>query len=398
MERATRKSLDALTGARFLAAIWVVLYHYNGRFRFASQAQQDQYAAGPHSHLDMFIGQGHLAVDFFFLLSGFILAYTYLDSDGSLRGGSQAFWVARIARIYPIYLVGLLVGLGPYLADSHTFMSVVGSGLAHIFMLQAWIPQTLDWNQPSWSLSVEAFFYALFPLLLPLIARARRSGLWLILACSWLAFAAMLLTLWAVGVTQGLTTLWWWGDFVRYVPLFSLPEFIVGVALVLLFVRYGRDAIPVLRNASDDLLRNATIWVVVALLVVLISLPAIGFSTGDVDGMAIFAMPLLAALIYLLAFQTGGVARLLAHPRLVWLGEISYGVYILHWPVWYLVSGFATTFLHVEVDNFALLIVYLGLVLVAAGLGFKYIERPGRRAIRARWSQRIPTPSVSVVR
>jgi len=114
--------------------------------------------------------------------------------------------------------------------------------------------------------------------------------------------------------------------------------------------------------------------------------------------MAIFAMPLLAALIYLLAFQTGGVARLLAHPRLVWLGEISYGVYILHWPVWYFVSGFATTFLHVEIDNFALLIVYLGLVLVAAGLGFKYIERPGRRAIRARWSQRIPTPSVSVVR
>lgn len=395
MERTARKSLDALTGARFLAALWVVIYHYNGRFRFTTTAQEQAYVAGPHSPLDLFISQGHIGVDFFFLLSGFILAYTYLDNNGAVRGGTRAFWVARIARIYPVYLLGLIVGFGPYLAESHGLLGVFGSGLAHIFMLQAWLPQTLGWNQPSWSLSVEAFFYALFPLLAPLIARAQRRSLWQILACSWLVFALVLLALWAIGTGGNLTGLWWWGDVVRYLPLFSLPEFIAGMALGLLFVRYGQDGIAGLQQRSGWSIGDATVVLTLILVILLIGIPALGFNTGDVDGMAIFAMPLLLALIYLLAFQTGGIARALSHPRLVWLGEISYGVYILHWPIWYLLSGFASQVLHVEVDNFALLVVYLALVIVAAGLSFVFIERPARRAIRARWGQAQPVAVVN---
>jgi peptidoglycan/LPS O-acetylase OafA/YrhL len=72
-----RKSLGALTGARFLAALWVLVYHYTVEFRFATSQQSLQYQAGGRSPLETLIGQGHLAVDFFFILSGFILAYTY---------------------------------------------------------------------------------------------------------------------------------------------------------------------------------------------------------------------------------------------------------------------------------------------------------------------------------
>lgn len=393
-----RRSLNALTSVRFLAAMWVVIYHYNRKFRFATAVQEQHYVAGPHSPLDLLISQGHIAVDFFFLLSGFILAYTYSDNGGTLRGGARVFWVARVARIYPVYLLGLLLGLGPYLADGHRLSGVISSGLAHIFMLQAWLPQTQDWNQPSWSLSVEAFFYALFPVLLPLIARGRRRGLWQILICSWLAFALVLLALWAVGTIGGLTGLWWWGDIVRYIPIFSLSEFIAGTALGLLFVHYGRDAIPMFHRLTKRGTGNATVVLTLILTAVLIGIPALGFNTGDVDGMAIFAMPLLAALIYLLAFQTGSIAHALSNPKVVWLGKISYGVYILHWPIWYLLSGFATTTLHLKIDSFALLIVYLVLVVGAAGLSFEYIERPARSAIRARWSQVQSDPTVSAAR
>ncbi|HEV8194720.1 MAG TPA: acyltransferase, partial [Ktedonobacterales bacterium] len=237
VQQEARKSLGALTGARFLAALWVLVYHYTVEFRFATVQEIAQYQDSRQSPLEVLIGQGHLAVDFFFILSGFILAYTYVTAEGAVRGGQWAFWVARIARIYPVYLLGLLLGLGPFLLNEHNIHKVALSAGAHLVMLHAWLPGTLDLNQPSWSLSVEAFFYALFPLLLPLLARLRRRGLVLAFVCTWLGFGLLLAGLALLGKLDGWGIQWWWRDFVRYNPVINLPDFIVGIALGLLFIR-----------------------------------------------------------------------------------------------------------------------------------------------------------------
>jgi peptidoglycan/LPS O-acetylase OafA/YrhL len=149
MQQATRRSLDALTGARFLAALWVVVYHYTLEFRFPSLKEALHYQYGHHTPFDLLILQGHLAVDFFFLLSGFILAYTYISDSGRLRGSPRAFWVARIARIYPVYLLGLALAFYPYATAQDGPIPVLESGAAHLLMLHTWFPQTLAWNQPS---------------------------------------------------------------------------------------------------------------------------------------------------------------------------------------------------------------------------------------------------------
>jgi peptidoglycan/LPS O-acetylase OafA/YrhL len=326
--------------------------------------------------------QGHLAVDFFFLLSGFILAYTYLAADGSARGGKRAFWVARIARIYPLYLLGLLLGMEPYLVSGHRLFGVGTSAVASLFLLQAWIPSTLGWNQPAWSLSVEAFFYLLFPLLLPLAAHLSRRGLWRVVVGAWAVFAAIILVLYLLGLHYA--TLWWWGDFVRYNPLVSLPEFIVGMTLGLLFVR--SDGVSGLHRWSDRGLNRAIAVVATLLLALLLIASATRYSTGDLDSMAVFALPFLATLIGLLAFGRGVISRALAHPRMLWLGEISYGVYIVHWPVWFLLSALAVSGLHLSVNSPVLFLVYLALTPIVAGVSFVYLERPARRFIRDRWS------------
>ena len=84
--------LAALTGLRFFLAIWVVLFHF-ARFP----------AAGFPVPVKNILSSGFLGVDVFFLLSGFLMAYNYLDGAGALVTTNRHFWAARFARIYPVY-------------------------------------------------------------------------------------------------------------------------------------------------------------------------------------------------------------------------------------------------------------------------------------------------------
>ena len=397
MGQAARKPLSALTGARFLAAFWVVIYHFAIQFRYDPLAGKPPTTNALPPLLAPIILQGHLAVDFFFLLSGFILAYTYATNEGALRGTRREFWVARIARVYPVYLLGLLLGLEPFLKIEPNLAIVGFSALTHLLLAHGWIPVALDWNQPSWSLSVEATFYLAFPLILPLIGRLRRRGLWLVLIGSWLLFGALDLTLQTLS-EHGFSTLLGWRDIVRYNPAVSFPEFVAGMALGLLFTRSGAKALQRLSGWAID----ALLIVALALLVLaLAAIDSLGLANAPVDIGAPFVLPLLATMILLLAFQRGALAWALSTPLAVWLGEISYAMYILHkplWallsgPLWALVDGLSLAITRRPADNLALLAAFSALIVACAGLSFRFFERPLRRWIRARWGQPAqPTP------
>lgn len=167
--------IGALTGIRFVAAAWVVLFHI--------QLFNDG-AFGP---LEPFVRQGDLGVDLFFLLSGFVLAHNYLDHLGpspSIPDAGRFLW-ARLSRIWPLYMVAILLG-GALLAIRQGAFGTtpkvpltLGKFLEQVVMIQQWraydVPYS-SWTGPAWSISAEWLAYLCFPVLAILVWRLQRHA------------------------------------------------------------------------------------------------------------------------------------------------------------------------------------------------------------------------------
>ena len=159
------KQLNGLTSIRFFLAMWVACFHSCEEFRNISFIFQ-------------IINKGYVAVEGFFLLSGLILAYNY-DKKFSLVD----YFQNRFARIYPLYFLSLLIAF-PLFAyfQSNTqtnYLSTIAEvSLSSVFMIQSWNSSwLLHLNAPTWSLSVEAFLYFLFPLSILLLRRITKISL-----------------------------------------------------------------------------------------------------------------------------------------------------------------------------------------------------------------------------
>ena len=303
-----------LTSLRFFAAMSVVFYHTYAPFLPSRPLP---------AFADAVISLGFLGVSFFFVLSGFILAYNYLPARGesaAMRTDSRTFFVARFARIYPLYLLGLLIH-APFVAAyrlDHDPSEAIALGKLFVTfavnagLLEGWL-QFLSggWNQPGWSLSAEAFFYALFPFVAPIVWRSRHGD------------AVLLVLLLALAmIASVLAHTGWIGSYrsfnLEILPLARLPEFLFGIVLARSY-----------RRSSD---RSAwPLWVAGALvLCVAVSLQ------GQIPLALLhygIPMPAFAMIILGLGRGTGFAQRLLSHPTLVLLGEASYGIYILHVPL-----------------------------------------------------------------
>ena len=164
------QELKPLTSLRFIAAFWVLLYHFK-------------------DHLGLGMGQfglvadGYLGVDLFFTLSGFILAHVYLSHLEGGRFGYGGFLKNRIARVYPMHLAALgamlvlfagaaILGVGESNPDAFRLSDLP----AHLLMIHAWgATPSVGWNFPSWSISAEWLAYLLFPIVAGVVKRTNVS-------------------------------------------------------------------------------------------------------------------------------------------------------------------------------------------------------------------------------
>lgn len=361
-----RPNLPALTGLRFVAALGVVVFHRG----------QDWLAAYGPQWLRPVGASGYVGVSLFFVLSGFILAYTYFEHS-ERPPDAREFYLARIARIYPVYLVGLLVALPFGLRQLAATATLGGKGAlaaalgSEVLLLQGWYPETAcGLNCPGWSLSVEVFFYALFPLLGFLFYRSLRAHLALVAPLTLLALLGPVL--YHVVQPDGLThvdpaTHTFLVGLVKYNPLLHLPEFMLGIVVAALhFAWAGRRG-----WWSDPLLPGALIGLA---LFNGPRLPHLVLHNG-------LLAPVFGWLILALARPTSLVSRALAWRPVVLLGEASYSLYIVHMPLWMWYSALGKRVVS-EARLGLTFPIYLGVCLAVSLLLYQTVELPARRALR----------------
>jgi peptidoglycan/LPS O-acetylase OafA/YrhL len=305
----SKKEFFAINGIRFLAAFWVLLFHAEGQFGALESLRWLQPA----------IEQGPMAMTVFFVLSGYILSYRYKNFANA--EDYQQFTAARIARLYPVYL---FIGLVTLWTLPHSFQHYFLSsefGLAgqllfsfivvvlFVLAIQAWFPSLFYvWNfNGSWSLSVEAFFYALFP---HLRRALNRYGLFGLRAIVYGAPLFMMLLL--AGSIASMTSPQFDTKLYYVLPIFRLPEFIFGIAGYILFVE----------RQQDKTLLATLMWLGLAALTVCVPLVKV---PGLMDWSWLALLPLMGIFVATLRAE--------APPRIKqfinYLGRISYSVYMI---------------------------------------------------------------------
>ncbi len=347
--------LPLLTSLRFLAAFEVVVFHCGSEFigLLASPVQ-------------MFFQHGYEAVSFFFVLSGFVLAYAYHSpSRHSSSVVRWSYYRARLIRIYPVYVLGLLLAAPIFYWSSvvkqttDPTVAVAALGLVPL-LLQSWNPPTaLAWNAPAWSLSVEAAFYAVFPWLSQTFFAhpgAARAASLVVLVCGMEGIRMYLL---ACGATDA---------FVYFFPVFHLPSFLCGVALAHLFLRRAPSA-----KVANLLFHGAA----AALVTLWVSTVPRSWASSN-----IVLVPLYSLLILGATRCTGVIARALSSRALAILGDSSYALYILHMPLHFWWGRLKSSMLPDPAYDAVWAIAFLPVVISVSVVTFLYLEDPIRRAMR----------------
>jgi peptidoglycan/LPS O-acetylase OafA/YrhL len=337
--------LDSLTGLRFIAAFTVFGFHVG------VGGLVDQGRVGAIQ--DLIFGQGAAGVSFFFVLSGFVLAWSARASDTAPR-----FWRRRIAKIYPNHVVTWFIALAALLAAGTTV--TLSAALPSLFLLQAWVPDPAVFfgvNTVSWSLSCEVFFYALFPLLYRWIIRI--PGRWL-----WSAAAGALATIWLVPLLVQLlpSSYHYWAIWI--LPVARLPEFCAGMLLALVVL--------------DGRWPWRRVWPAAVL-------TAFAYLTcrwlpEDIRIVAASAIPLALLVAAVGAADAAGRPSFLRSRWAVWLGQISFAFYLIHQLTLRLVGRAAGTN-HGMLAEFGLALMALAIAVVASWLLYRYVELPGVRLL-----------------
>ena len=355
--------LDHLTFTRFLAALTVVIFHYGSHLApFNIQPFDQIFQAGP------------IAVSYFYALSGFIMAIAYYRPQQPKNFNRWKYWLARFARIYPVYLLALLL---VFFANYTKTDNAIGQLLLNLSMLQAWVPSyPLSLNSPGWSLSVEAFFYLCFPIFLWMIYRGGLKLLMLLSILLWLA-------------TQLLHTYWLNSpeyiplnaihDFIYYNPLMHLNTFLAGLMVGILFQE------KLIHRPPSRYNNFWLLFTMVLISVLLMSRPSFKVWFGvDIDYTNGLIAPLFLLFIVLLARSQGIIVSLLAMPSLVLLGEASYSLYILQRPVYGIYHNYIAK--HLSVSELWHFYFYLLLLISISIASYKLFETPLRQWINTRVS------------
>ena len=338
--------IEQLTFTRFLAAIAIVLFHFcQNIFPFNTPA------------LNFLVANANVGVSYFFILSGFVMILAYGDRK-TINFGD--FVKRRFARIYPVHLLAIVILLVYFVIINAP--SSAYRGLPFVLtLIQSWIPGVaLSVNPPSWSLSTEMFFYIIFPLLFNNLYKTYPSKyLFIIVAIFFIASQVVLAILFKSSFynpNPPSTS----HDFLFYSPIMHINEFLVGNMVGLFFIENK------IKTRNYDL----PIIGLLVLLILVIKYNKTFFIFHN--GLLAF---IFVPFILLLSANNGFITKFANMKIPVFLGEISYSIYILQYAVFTLWGESSVK------NNATFFYLYLISLIIVAALSFKYLETPLRKII-----------------
>lgn len=364
--------LDTLTSLRFFAAFAIVLFHCQFQFNFLTE---------------LFLhGNFSQAVAFFFILSGFVLTFAYQNFD-SLKQVDR-FLFKRFVRIWPLHIATLIITTlvlspGAVIVPSHPHTRMLADLVTNILMVHSWTLQEkyfFCFNAPSWSISTEWFFYFCLPLIFLLsppqkpYAVLRRGIVCIVSLVLTIAFIflANKLSL-AESNANGLSLV----GMLMANPLVRLFEFSLGSVLAMLFIKCKKEANTWVFSVFESIAVTVLVSIVAGTSNFVNSFsqlfPALGTAGSFwLREVGLVALPF-ALIIFVFAFEAGLLSKILLFRPLVFLGNLSFSIYLLHFVL--VKSYFFSWPNHRSVLDFAVfsIILFFGSFIL-----YKFVELPFR--------------------
>lgn len=345
--------IKPLTSLRFLFAFMVFLLHVCNSPIYNKLDPSVQWL------FDRVSKEGYIGVGFFFMLSGFILAHSYKEKLLHSEISKKKFWLTRFARIYPLHLLTLFISiplvqiLWGYQMEGIEFPFVLNFYLLQSFML----PNAPNWfwwfNTVSWSVSVEAFFYLVFPFLIYFLNRSKALFTYLVVLSCIAIPTLMFLN------NGNLREEWFYIH-----PLFRIVDFLIGILLYEIFLRIERSR-PIYFTGNTE---------VVAVLLFILFFSFHNYVGGVYRFSCYYWIPV-AFVILVFSLQKGNISRLLSNRYLVYMGDISFGFYMFHALI--IEYGIRLNAYYAVFDNYYFFILFLFFLSIVAGaLSHQFFEKP----------------------
>ncbi len=380
--------LDALNGMRFFAVFHIFLYPIWST-RFEIPQPREAPFRNVYANLDTFpawldhlLAHGYVSTSFFFLLSGFILAYLYWAPGGELSTTPQRFWWQRFTRVYPVHLIALLLTilltLPRFWMDpgAPSVPLAIASGVATATLMQAWFaPLVPIWSWPTWALSAVVFLYLIMPWLMRVLSkltRAQSIGLLVALPLISLLPTFVFLLFFPDG-GEGQQN---WQIFIGSLPLFWVPHFAAGMLMSRIF-RISRFE-TAWREKSKPWVSFGDLALIAVIVICLLEPPDREWRHILRHGAL---MPLYMLVLYDLALGRGFVARIFSLPGMGFLGQTSFSIFI--WQNLFLIFGFMAAMTSPESIHVSFWTAVIGLTVMAI-ISTYLIEKPLAKRLRRR--------------
>ncbi len=377
--------MPALTGIRFFAIFHIFLFHLMAT-SFGPKPEGTENALSgmrdmPYNFI-VFSFNGWMSTSFFFLLSGFLLAYLYWGEDGQLVTNRRRFWSLRFARIYPIHLIVMAITIPvvmPFLImGGQPLTTVIPSAIATVTLVQAWVPPWIPhFNWPAWTISVLVFLYLIMPWLMKVLGRLSRGKM--IAALVAMPFISLIPTAWyAWRMSTGAEWNMNIDMFVANNPLFWVPYFAAGMLMTRVF------SLSRFKPAQSS--PSWFAWGDLAFLVVI----GIALTPGIEQPLKFFIrqgllMPFFLVIVLDLARGKGLMAKLFSLPGTGFLGETGYSIFI--WQNIVIMLMFITLMTVPGIGPYQGWLA-IGLIMALAIPSTYLIEKPIARKIRRKYIDR----------